>query len=113
MDCIFCHLVSGGPKLLWESDTVAAFRDIRPKAPTHVLVVPKKHLTSLAEASPEDAPLLGDLLYGVTQVAAQLGLSENGYRVIINTRAHGGQEVDHLHLHLLGGEPIGPLRVGH
>lgn len=96
--------------MVWEDDQAIAFRDIHPKAPVHVLVIPKKHIASLAEAQGEDQALLGHVLLSVKQVAQQLGVDNDGYRVIINTRAHGGQEVDHLHVHILGGEPLGPMR---
>lgn len=108
-DCLFCQLATGD-NLIWQSDQAAAFKDINPQAPVHVLVVPKQHITSLAEAEATDQDLLGQLLLSVAEVARQLNLEEKGYRVIINTRDHGGQMVDHLHLHILGGEPIGPLR---
>lgn len=110
-NCLFCRLAGGEGDLIWESSEAAAFRDIHPAAPCHILVVPKRHLTSLAEADESDAALLGHLLFAVSELAKREGLAENGYRVVINTRHHAGQEVDHLHLHLLGGEPLGPLRA--
>lgn len=110
-DCLFCRLAAGeGNKLIWESDKAAAFNDIHPDAPVHIQVVPKRHIVSLAETDPSDQEILGHLLLAVGEIARQLGLDEKGYRTIINTREHGGQEVDHLHLHILGGEIIGPLR---
>ncbi len=87
--------------IVYEDDLVLAFKDISPQAPVHILVIPKKPIPKLADASPEDSELLGHLLYTVKQVAEEVGLS-NGYRVVINTGADGGQTVDHLHCHILG-----------
>ncbi len=87
--------------IVYEDDEVLAFRDINPQAPVHVLVIPKKEIASLADASDADAALLGKLLLTVRNLARQFGL-ENGYRVITNTGADGGQTVPHLHIHLLG-----------
>lgn len=87
--------------IVYEDDLCLAFNDINPQAPVHVLVIPKKEIRSLAETEPEDQLLLGHLLLIVRKVAEQVGL-ENGYRIIANTGPDGGQEVDHLHIHLLG-----------
>jgi histidine triad (HIT) family protein len=89
-----------------EDEHVLAFHDIAPQAPVHVLLIPKSHLTSLDDATPEHHELLGHLLCLVPRLAAQLGLSESGYRTVINTGADGGQSVFHLHIHLLGGRPL-------
>lgn len=89
--------------VVFEDDLCMAFRDIAPQAPTHFLVIPRKEITSLAEASPDDHRLLGHLLIKAAEVARSEGLSENGYRVVINVGPNGGQAVDHLHLHVLGG----------
>jgi histidine triad (HIT) family protein len=88
-----------------------AFHDLHPKAKVHVLVVPRKHIHSLAEAGDDDTELLGQLLQGIRKAGEVTGVAEKGYRTIINTRQHGGQEIDHLHVHLLGGEPLGPMRA--
>lgn len=109
-DCLFCRLATDRETVIWQSETVAAFKDINPQAPIHILVVPKRHITSLADTTPEDKDLLGELLLAVAEVARQAKVEDEGYRVVINTREHGEQAVDHLHLHILGGEPIGPLR---
>lgn len=108
MSCLFCRLVAGEipAQRVLETADVLAFRDIHPQAPVHVLVVPKVHVTSLHELS--DARLAGALLAGAAEVARQEGL-EAGWRLIANTREHGGQEVHHLHLHVLGGRPLGPM----
>ena len=107
MDCIFCKIVAGQipSKKVWEDDRAYAFHDIDPKAPTHILVVPKKHLASLAHAEAEDEALLGHLLLAASQIAREQGLGK-GYRVAISTGAEGGQTFDHLHLHILGGRQM-------
>ena len=92
--------------IVYEDDLTLAFRDIAPKAPTHVLVIPKKEIASLADAADTDEALLGRLFTVARKVAEQEGLS-NGYRCIVNTGPDGGQEVPHLHLHVLGGRKIG------
>ncbi|MCA8988813.1 MAG: histidine triad nucleotide-binding protein [Planctomycetaceae bacterium] len=88
-------------QIVYEDDLCLAFRDINPQAPIHILVIPKKPIPSLADAEDEDQQLLGHLLLVLKKIAAQEGL-ENGYRTVLNTREDGGQEVDHLHFHLLG-----------
>lgn len=107
MDCIFCKIAAGEipSKKVREDDLTFAFHDIDPKAPTHVLVIPKKHLISLAEADGEDEALLGRILMAATEIARDLGL-ERGYRVVISTGPEGGQTVAHLHLHLMGGRQM-------
>ena len=108
MSCIFCRVVAGelpATRVL-EDDDVLAFRDIRPQAPTHVLVVPKVHLASLDDLA--DARLAGALLGAAVAVAKAEQLAQ-GWRLIANTRAHAGQEVDHLHLHVVGGRPLGRM----
>ena len=92
--------------IVYEDDLCLAFTDVNPQAPTHVLVIPKQPIPSLADATPDDKELLGHLLLTVKQVADQMGLTENGYRVVINTGTDGGQTVFHLHLHLLGGRSL-------
>lgn len=107
MDCIFCKIVAGNipSKKVREDDQVFAFHDIDPKAPVHILVIPKKHLTSLAHAEAGDEALLGRLLFATAEIAREQGLSQ-GYRVVISTGSQGGQTVDHLHVHLLGGRQM-------
>ncbi|WP_008317515.1 histidine triad nucleotide-binding protein [Leptolyngbya sp. PCC 6406] len=92
--------------IVYEDELCLAFRDVHPQAPTHVLVIPKKPIPKLAEAESADKELLGHLLLTLKTVAEQLGLAENGYRVVINTGTDGGQTVFHLHLHLLGGRSL-------
>jgi histidine triad (HIT) family protein len=102
--CLFCKIVDGTipAERVYEDEVSIAFRDINPQAPSHVLVVPKEHIASLAEARPEQTALLGKLMASAAEVARQLKLAR-GYRVVVNTGAEGGQTVDHLHLHVLGG----------
>jgi len=107
MDCLFCKIASGTipVKRLHEDDQILAFPDINPQAPVHVLVIPKKHLASIAHATPENTAMLGHLMSEAAKLAETLGLA-NGYRLVINTGPDGGQTVDHLHVHLLGGRPM-------
>jgi histidine triad (HIT) family protein len=100
-DCLFCSIANGdGSKLVWQDDAVAAFDDINPKAPVHILVVPKQHLSNLDDLS--DADLAGRLLLAVRSVAHEAGL-KGGYRIKVNNGKSVGQVVDHLHFHVLGG----------
>ncbi len=91
---------------LYEDDLVYAFRDVDPKAPTHVLIVPKKPIPRVAEATAEDKATLGHLLLKAAEVADSLGLTESGYRLVINNGRDGGESVPHLHCHILGGRPL-------
>ena len=93
-------------KIVYEYELCLAFHDINPRAPVHVLVIPKKPIATLEDLKPEDQALVGHLFLSLQRVARELGVAENGYRVVINCREHGGQEVAHLHLHLLGGRPL-------
>jgi histidine triad (HIT) family protein len=105
--CLFCRIVAGEipATLVAENATAIAFRDIAPKAPVHVLVVPRRHVASLAEA--DDATELGAVLALAAEVARQSGVSATGYRVVSNVGADGGQTVGHLHVHVLGGRAMG------
>jgi histidine triad (HIT) family protein len=107
-DCLFCKIVSGAipAKRLMEDEHALAFADIHPQAPVHVLVIPKRHIASHAHALPEDAAVLGHLLHVAGEIAQERNL-DNGYRLVINTGPDGGQTVDHLHVHLLGGRAMG------
>ena len=106
-DCLFCKIVAGTipAARLYEDETALVFADIHPQAPTHLLIIPKTHLKSTADALAEHTPMLGHLISTAAQVAVQQGLS-NGYRLVFNTGQDGGQSVNHLHLHLLGGRPM-------
>ncbi len=103
--CMFCKMVSGEirPDVVYEDDDVLAFRDINPQAPTHVLVIPKKHYATTNELRSEDAALMGKLVLGARKVAEIEGLSERGYRMVLNCNEEGGQTVFHIHMHVLGG----------
>ncbi len=92
--------------IVYEDDQALAFRDIAPQAPTHIVVIPKKPLTDLLDAVPGDTLLLGQLLQTASHVARTLGLAESGFRVVVNVGRDGGQSVDHLHLHILGGRRL-------
>ena len=107
MSCLFCKIIEGTiPSTpVYQDELVYAFSDINPKAPVHILVVPREHLGSLDDASAEKRELLGHLLWAAAEIAQQKKLG-NGYRVVVNTGADGGQSVDHLHVHLLGGRPL-------
>lgn len=93
-------------QIVYEDDLVLAFRDIQPQAPTHVLIVPKKAIPRVGEAQPDHAALLGHLLLKAARVASELGLSQSGYRLVINNGKDGGETVPHLHCHILGGRPL-------
>lgn len=107
-DCLFCKMVSGAiaPAIVYEDDTVLAFRDINPQAPTHVLVIPRQHIATLNDLRNEDAALIGRLYLVAGQIAQQAGIAERGYRTVMNCNAEAGQSVFHIHLHLLGGRPM-------
>jgi len=107
-DTIFARIIRGevSARIVHDDDRCLAFHDVAPQAPVHVLVIPKQPLPSLAEATATDADLLGHLVVVATQLARTLGL-DNGYRLVVNCGRDGGQSVDHLHVHLLGGRPLG------
>lgn len=110
-DCIFCKIVEGKipAKKVFEDEDILAFNDINPARPVHVLVIPKKHITSLATVAAEDTPVLGKMLATANGIATERG-SPDGFRVIINTGRVGNQEVPHLHIHIVGGpDPVGPM----
>lgn len=108
-DCIFCRIADGKIKsnILYQDNEVVAFPDINPLAPTHILIIPRKHVASLAEMSADDAPLIAAMVKAANQLARQQGIAEKGYRLVINSGSEGGQGVHHLHLHLLGGRQLG------
>ncbi|GIW99251.1 MAG: histidine triad nucleotide-binding protein [Pirellulaceae bacterium] len=107
-ETVFSKIIRGEipAKIVHEDDQCLAFHDIAPKAPVHVLVIPKKPIESVDAISEEDAGLLGHIWVTIPRIAAQLGLAENGYRVVVNCGRDGGQEVEHLHFHLLGGRRL-------
>ena len=110
IDDIFCKIISGELKadVVWQDDDFLVIKDIAPQAPVHLLIIPKKHIGDLKELGGEDAPLLGKALLLAEKVAQQIGISEKGYRLILNEGVHGDKLVPHLHLHLLGGKNLGP-----
>ena len=107
-DCLFCKIVAGAIPVtrVFEDERSLVFADIHPQAPVHLLVIPKEHLTSHAEAMSEHTELVGHLLAVAGEMARSQGLG-NGYRLVVNTGPDGGQTVNHLHVHLLGGRPMG------
>lgn len=108
-DCLFCKIAAKEipSDAVYEDEHVFAFRDINPQAPCHVLVIPKKHITHLADAQPEDQAVLGHLMLICANIARMDGVEASGYRVALNTNRHAGQSVYHLHAHVLGGREMG------
>ncbi len=108
MDCIFCQIISGEipADILYQDEEVIAFRDINPVAPTHLLIIPKRHISSLVHLSEIESSLIGDMVNTANQLAKSEGISESGYRLVINCGEQGGQLVPHLHMHLLGGRQL-------
>jgi len=108
MDCIFCDIVAGKmpSEIIYQDEEIVAFRDINSQAPTHLLIIPKKHIPSLAHLSEAELPLIGHMVNMANQLAKKEGISEKGYRLAINCGEQGGQLVPHLHLHLLGGRRL-------
>ncbi len=107
-NCIFCKIAAGkfgGPPLYQDKD-VTAFKDINPQAPTHILIIPNKHIESVSHATPDEHVLLGKLLTTAATIAKEQGIDDNGYRLVLNKGAYGGQTVFHLHVHMLGGRRL-------
>ena len=107
-DCLFCKMISGEiqPDTVYEDDEVLGFRDINPQAPTHVLVVPKTHISTLNDLQDNHSALVGKLYLAAKKIAADEGIADDGYRTVMNCNAGAGQTVFHLHLHVLGGRPM-------
>lgn len=108
-DCVFCRIVSGDipAKIVYRDDQVVAFHDAHPQAPVHVLIVPSRHIESLAAAQPEDEGVLGHMMAIAPKVAALTGIDRGGYRLVLNTGRDAGLAVYHLHLHVMGGRRMG------
>jgi histidine triad (HIT) family protein len=108
-DCLFCGIVEGKVKgeIVYQDDSVVAFKDIRPRAPVHLLIVPRKHIAMLADLDPADAPLVGTIFLVAAKLAQEHGIARNGYRVVVNCGVDAGQTVFHLHYHLMGGRHMG------
>jgi histidine triad (HIT) family protein len=107
-DCLFCKIVAREipADIVHESDSILAFRDIQPKAPTHILLIPKEHLPSLADVGDSHGDVLGELARAATHLARAEGIDRSGWRLVTNIGPDAGQSVDHLHFHLLGGRPM-------
>lgn len=113
MDCIFCKIIDGAipAQKVFENEDVLAFHDINPAAPVHVLVIPKKHIASMNDAQDGDWALIGEIHRAAQEIARKLGVAESGYRLVNNCGKDGGQEVFHIHYHLLGGAKLAPLGI--
>ena len=107
-DCLFCKIVAGDipADVIHETDSTLAFRDINPQAPTHVLIVPRRHIARINDIATDDRELVGSLFTTAKEIAVAEGLADDGYRVVMNCNEAAGQSVFHLHLHLLGGRPL-------
>jgi len=107
-DCVFCKIIAGElpGKIVFHDEQATAFRDLHPAAPTHILIVPNKHIDSVNTLVDGDEQLIGHLFMAAKQIATQEGISESGYRIVTNTNAHARQSVFHIHMHLLGGAPM-------
>jgi histidine triad (HIT) family protein len=107
-DCLFCRIASGeiGGSPVYEDDELIAFNDIQPQAPVHVLIIPKRHIASVADLDADSSALMGSLVQTANRIAQERGVAERGYRLVVNCNAEGGQTVYHLHLHLLGGRSM-------
>ena len=108
-DCLFCKILAGDipADIIYESPTAIAFRDINPKAPTHVLIIPRQHIATINDICEQDEAVIGSLYSAARDIARQEGLSDEGYRAVINCNEAAGQTVFHIHLHLLGGRDLG------
>lgn len=108
MDCIFCKIINKEipSKIVYEDDEVLAFEDIAPQAPVHIVVIPKKHIAKITEIEKEDEALIGKIYSVINKIAREKQIAEEGFRVIINCGENGGQEVKHIHFHLLGGKKL-------
>ncbi|MGB4343244.1 MAG: histidine triad nucleotide-binding protein [Moraxellaceae bacterium] len=109
MDCIFCKVAAHDipARTVFENERLIAFHDLFPQAPTHILIIPKIHYTTLNDVPAADSALLGEMMSTATQIAKELGVDESGYRVVMNCNKDGGQSVYHIHLHLLAGRQLG------
>lgn len=108
MDCLFCKIADKTipADIVYEDDRVVAFRDVTPQAPTHILIIPRQHIATLNDLDEGNHELIGHILCTAKTIAATEGLTEDGYRVVMNCNSHGGQTVFHIHLHLLGGRQM-------
>ena len=106
--CLFCRIVAGGipARIAYEDDHTIAFRDIDPRAPVHVLIIPRVHIACVDRIGHDDITTAGRLMFVARNLARDLGIADSGYRLVVNSGADGGQSVDHIHMHLLGGRPL-------
>lgn len=111
MSTIFSKIVAKEipADIVYEDDTVMAFKDINPQAPTHILIIPKREIPTADDVTEADEPLIGHMFVVAAKIAREQGIAQDGYRLMVNCRDHGGQEVYHLHMHLLGGRNLGPM----
>lgn len=109
MDCIFCKIIDKEipAQIVYEDEEILAFKDIAPKAPVHIIVIPKKHIEKITEIERQDEAVIGKIYSAINQIAKEQGIAGDGFRVIINCGENGGQEVNHVHFHLLGGTKLG------
>jgi len=107
-NCIFCDIADEkqSAEILYDNERIVAFRDIRPQAPTHILIIPRRHIPTVNDLIPEDAPLVGEMFQIAQKLAKGEGIDQSGYRLVMNCNRDSGQEVYHIHLHLLGGRPM-------
>ena len=107
-DCLFCKIIDGDlpAEIVYENDSLVAFRDIAPKAPTHILLIPRRHVATMNDLHDGDAAIAGELFLTAARIAADEGIADDGYRVVMNCNEAAGQSVFHIHLHLLGGRPM-------
>lgn len=108
MNCLFCKIIKReiSAEILCENSDILAFRDINPQAPTHILVIPKKHIATVNDVEEKDQSLMGQMILTARNIAAQEGIADKGYRLVLNTNDEGGQEIHHIHLHILGGRKM-------
>ena len=109
MDCVFCKIVNGEIKSnkVYENDNIIAFKDLNPVAPVHILFIPKRHICSLNDINSEDSSVISEIFSSILKVVKDLGIEDNGYRIINNCGKDGGQTVNHLHFHLIAGKKLG------
>ncbi|MEA1927014.1 MAG: histidine triad nucleotide-binding protein [Candidatus Auribacterota bacterium] len=109
MACLFCDIIAGEipADIVFEDDDIIAFRDVNPRAPVHILIIPRKHISGMSAAEESDKELLGRICLAAAEIAAREEIGRSGYRLVVNSGPDAGQAVDHLHFHLLGGRPLG------
>lgn len=107
-DCLFCKILAGDipADVIYESDSAIAFRDVNPKAPVHVLIIPRKHIATINDLDSSDAAMIGSMIMAAKEIAHEEGLADDGYRVVMNCNQAAGQSVFHIHLHMLGGRTL-------